>query len=43
MEFFRTEAEALAFLANVRDDDPITGNGWTTLCVRVWNPKEVAA
>ena len=43
MEFFFTEAEALAFLANVRDDDPITGNGWTTLCIRLWNPKEVAA
>jgi hypothetical protein len=43
MEFFLTEAEALAFLANVRDDDPTTGNGWTTLCVRVWNPNEVAA
>ena len=43
MEFFRTEAEALAFLADVRDDDPTTGNGWTTLCVRVWSPKEATA
>lgn len=43
MEFFRTEGEALDFLANVRDDDPETGNGWTVLRVSVWSSQEVAA
>jgi len=42
-EFFRTEGEALSFLANVRDDDPKYGNGWTTLRVSMWRSEEVAA
>lgn len=41
--FFRTEGEALDFLADVRDDDPETGNGWTILRVQVWSRKGVAA
>lgn len=28
---FTSEDEALEFLAEVRDDDPENGNGWTTL------------
>ena len=27
---FRTEEEALAYLAEIRNDDPDTGDGWTT-------------
>ena len=42
-EFFRTEGEALSFLAAARDDDPKYGNGWTTLRVSVWRSAEVAA
>lgn len=40
--FFRTEGEALDFLADMRDDDPETGNRWTTLRIQVWSRKEVA-
>ena len=28
---FTSEEEALDLLANMRDDDPETGNGWTTV------------
>jgi hypothetical protein len=31
---FASEDEALDFLAEIRDDDPVTGNGWTTLAIR---------
>lgn len=43
MEFFRTEGEALDFLAIVRDDDPETGNGWTVVRVSVFQTEKAAA
>jgi len=41
--FFGTEAEALAFLADVRDDDPDRGDGWTIIPVRMFQSGKVAA
>lgn len=32
---FATEDDALAFLADIRDDNPDTGDGWTTAEVRM--------
>ena len=34
---FDTEQEALDFLADIRDDDPERGNGWSYM--EVWNPE----
>lgn len=30
---FSTEEDALAYLADIRNDDPDTGDGWTTCAI----------
>lgn len=34
---FGTEEEALAYLADVRNDNPDTGNGWTTVPIVIFS------
>ena len=37
---FTSEEEALDLLANIRDDDPEAGNGWTTVRIlATWGRK----
>lgn len=38
-EVFYREEDALEFLANIRDDDPEMGNGWTTVRLRIFSAR----